>query len=58
MRFILLTGVEWKKLRRSRILFIMGMAAVMLWVPSILNAHLNFEMQAEEISPEHNFLKK
>lgn len=56
MRFILLTGVEWKKLRRSRILFIMGMAAVMLWVPSILNAHLNFEMQAEGISPEHNFL--
>ena len=56
MRFILLTGVEWKKLRRSRILFIMGMAAVMLWVPSILNAPLNFEMQAEGISPEHNFI--
>ncbi len=31
MKFILLTGVEWKKLRRSRILLIMGMAAVMLW---------------------------
>ncbi len=56
MKFILLTGVEWKKLRRSRILLIMGMAAVMLWIPSIINAHLNFEMQAEGISPEHNFL--
>lgn len=56
MKFISLTGVEWKKLRRSRILLIMGMAALMLWIPSILNAHLNFEMQAEGISPEHNFL--
>ena len=26
----------------------------MLWIPSIINAHLNFEMQAEGISPEHN----
>lgn len=55
MNFLTLTGVEWKKIRRSRILLIMGIAAVMLWIPSILNAHLNFEMQAEGISPEHNF---
>ena len=55
MNFLSLLAVEWKKLRRSRILLIMGIAAVMLWIPSILNAHLNFEMQAEGISPEHNF---
>lgn len=55
MSFLTLVRVEWKKIRRSRILLIMGIAAVMLWIPSILNAHLNFEMQAEGISPEHNF---
>lgn len=56
MSFPILVGVEWKKIRRSKILWILGIAAVMLWMPSILNAHLNFEMQAEGISPEHNFL--
>lgn len=56
MNILSLTRVEWKKIRRSRILLILGIAAVILWIPSILNAHLNFEMQAEGISPEHNFL--
>lgn len=56
MNILSLTGVEWKKIHRSRILLILGIAAVMLWIPSVLNAHLNFEMQAEGISPEHNFL--
>lgn len=56
MNFLLLLGVEWKKIRRSRILLIMAAAAVMLWIPSVLNAHLNFGMEAEGISPEHNFL--
>lgn len=56
VNMISLTGVEWKKIRRSRILLILGIATVMLWIPSVLNAHLNFEMQAEGISPEHNFL--
>lgn len=56
MNFLTLVSVEWRKIRRSRILLIWGIAAVMLWIPSVLNAHLNFEMQAEGISPEHNFL--
>ena len=55
MNFFTLLGVELKKIRRSRILFILGIAAVLLWLPSILNAHLNFDMEAEGISPEHNF---
>jgi len=55
MSFPVLVGVEWKKIRRSKILLILGIAAVMLWIPSIFNAHLNFGMQAEGISPEHNF---
>ncbi len=56
MNFLSLLAVEWKKLRRSRILLILGTATVMLWIPSVLNADLNFGMQAEGISPEHNFL--
>ena len=56
MNFLTLVSVEWRKIRRSRILLILGIAVVMLWIPSVLNAHLNFEMQAEGISPEHNFL--
>lgn len=55
MSFISLTGVEFKKIRRSKILFILAVAAVILWIPSILNAKMNFGMQAEGISPENNF---
>lgn len=56
MNAISLIRMEWKKIRRSRILFILLAAVVVLWLPSICNAHMNFEMQAEGISPENNFL--
>jgi hypothetical protein len=56
MSFPILLGAEWKKLRRSKIVLILWAAALILWIPSILNAHLNFGMEAEGISPEHNFL--
>lgn len=56
MNFFSLIRIEAKKLRRSKILWILTAAAFLLWLPSVLNAHLNFEMQAEGISPEHNFL--
>lgn len=55
MNFISLTGVEFTKIRRSKILLILLTATVILWLPSILNAQMNFEMQAEGISPENNF---
>ena len=55
MSFLTLVGVEFKKIRRSKILFILAVAAVILWIPSILNAKMNFGMQAEGISPENNF---
>lgn len=55
MNFPALIGVEFQKIKRSKILFIQLAAAVILWIPSILNAHMNFEMQAEGISPENNF---
>lgn len=55
MSFLSLIGVEFKKIKRSKIIFILLAAAIILWIPSILNAHINFEMQAEGISPENNF---
>ncbi|MDE5804109.1 MAG: ABC transporter permease [Lachnospiraceae bacterium] len=55
MNFLSLVGVEFKKIKRSKILFILLAATVILWIPSILNAHMNFGMQAEDISPENNF---
>ena len=55
MSFLSLIGVEWVKIRRSKILLILAIATIILWMPSILNAHMNFGMQAEGISPENNF---
>ena len=51
MSFISLIGVEFKKIKRSKIFFILFIATVILWIPSILNAEMNFDMQAEGISP-------
>ena len=55
MSFIRLLQAEFQKIRRSHIIWLLLAATVLLWVPSVANAHLNFEMQAEGISPEHNF---
>lgn len=56
MNFLSLVGVEFKKIRRSKILIILFVSTVILWLPSIFNAQMNFDMQAEGISPENNFL--
>ena len=56
MNFLSLLGIEFKKIRRSKILFILNIATIILWLPSVFNADLNFQMQAEGISPESNFL--
>ncbi len=55
MRIFSLLGVEFKKIRRSKIMLILSAAVIVLWLPSILNADMNFQMQAEGISPEYNF---
>lgn len=55
MNFLLLASIESKKIRRSKILLILAAATVILWLPSIFNASMNFRMQAEGISPENNF---
>ena len=56
MNFFSLVGIELKKIRRSKILLVLTAAAVILWLPSLFHAEINFDMQAEGISPENNFL--
>ncbi len=56
MNFLSLIGIEARKIRRSKILLILAAAVVILWLPAIFNADLNFGMQSEGISPENNFL--
>lgn len=55
MSFISLLNSELKKLRRSKMLLILFVGTMILWVPSIINADLNFNMQDIGILPENNF---
>lgn len=55
MSFFHLVQVESKKIRRSRILLLLLIAAVILWLPSLFNLDMNFDTQATGISPENNF---
>ncbi len=55
MKFFSYISIELKKIRRSHILWILLIPIVILWIPSIVNSGMNFEMQAEGISPEDNF---
>ena len=55
MNLFTLTAVEFKKIRRSKILLILIAATVILWLPSILNAEMNFDMSDVGISPENSF---
>lgn len=56
MSFLSLVRIEFKKIRRSKIIFILITAAIILWLPSILNAHLSFKMDDVGISPENNYM--
>lgn len=55
MNFLSLLSIELKKIKRSKIFLIMIIATVILWIPPIINSDINFNMQAEGISPENNF---
>lgn len=56
MKFLSLISIEFKKIRRSKILLILAVATIILWFPSVLHADMNFKMQAQNILPENNFL--
>ncbi len=55
MHFFSILGVEIKKIRRSKILLLLFLPLVILWIPNVLNADMNFQTVIEGISPEHNF---
>ena len=55
MNIFTLTAVEFKKIKRSKILLILIAATVILWLPNILNSDLNFDMSDIGISPENSF---
>lgn len=55
MSFFSLLGVELKKIRRSRILLILLIPVIMMWIPSIVNAQMNFDVRGIPITPENNF---
>lgn len=56
MNFLSLLQVELKKIRRSKILLLLLLPVIIMWIPSVLNADKNFEMDYMGISPENNFL--
>lgn len=53
MNMLTLIGVEFRKIKRSKILFILFFAMLVVWFPSLLNIDMNFGME-NGITPEHN----
>ena len=55
MSFLALVSVELKKIRRSKIFWILLIPVIMMWIPGILNARQNFDLRDIPITPEKNF---
>lgn len=55
MSLVSLIGVELKKIRRSKILLILLLPVLIMWLPAILNAAVNFDRKDIPITPEDNF---
>lgn len=55
MNFFTLIQIEFQKIKRSKILLLLVIPVFMMWIPSILNADMNFDTQGIPIMPEHNF---
>ena len=55
MNFFSLIGVEFRKIRRSKILLILLVPVILMWIPSIINAEMNFDTRGIPIMPENNF---
>lgn len=55
MNLFSLIGIELAKIRRSGITAILILPVIILWIPSILNAEINFDTRGIAITPEHNF---
>ncbi len=55
MKFLSLLFIELKKIRRSKILLILIIPVIIMWIPSIVNASMNFDVHDIPITPENNF---
>ena len=55
MSFAALVGVELRKIRRSKIFLILLIPVIMMWIPGIINAGMNFDLRGVPITPEKNF---
>lgn len=55
MNFLSLAAVELKKIRHSKIFLILLVPVVIMWIPSIINADINFDLKGIPITPENNF---
>ena len=55
MNFLSLMSVELKKIRRSKIFLILIIPVIIMWIPSTINAQLNFDVRGIPITPENNF---
>ena len=45
MSFLSLVKVELQKIRRSKIVLILLIPVIMMWIPSALNADMNFDLR-------------
>lgn len=51
MNFLSLIGVELKKIRRSKIFLILLIPVIIMWIPSVINADMNFDLKDIPITP-------
>lgn len=55
MNYFSLVSIELQKIRRSKISWILIAPVLLMWLPSIFNAAINFDVRDIPITPEHNF---
>ena len=55
MSFVSCVGIELQKIRRSKILWLLWIPAVLLWLPALLNLNGNFVAQAEGMALADNY---
>lgn len=53
--FLIISRRGTQKIRRSKILLILLIPVIMMWIPSIINADMNFDLRGIPITPENNF---
>lgn len=55
MKFISLVRVELTKIRRSKIFLLLLAPVILMWLPTIINSHMIFDIRDIPITPENNF---